>query len=337
MTTNVMKYSYELLLKCNGLRFKAVIFNALQERVVRVEDGCVYLCYGAETCRPDHYNRRRVVKVAAEGGLTEGCIEHLEIVPRDPDTYVDFQVGDRLFAPSHPVMEVVFRSGEVVALKGLANSRVVGSGLRTCKELFEDGYRLVPTNIEEELENDPSRVAAREHSLNEGFDPSDGDLLWLRFGKGDGEWVIAFQKLRNGDIYKHVAVEVNTGSVFINGNPLAPLEAVQGWRYATEEDRAEFNSALARKGLKYDPQSRGVVALKKVHIREFRVGDPVLVRDGGRYIWKLRAFVGMLEDAEYPYRVTDGCFESKWRWCIPYGDSTRHLLGTSDNYEEERL
>ena len=169
-----MKYNYELLLKCNGLRFKAVIFNAPQEGVVRVEDGCVYLCYGAETYRPDRYNRRRVVKVAAEGGLTEGCIEHLEIVPRDPDTYTDFQVGDRLFAPHHPVMEVAFRSGEVVALKGLANGRVVGSGLRTCRELFEDGYRLVPTNIEETL-----RVAERERSLNERFHPSDGDLLRL--------------------------------------------------------------------------------------------------------------------------------------------------------------
>ena len=335
-----MKYSYELLLKCNGLRFKAVIFNAPEEGIVKVEDGCVYLCYGKETYCPHRYNRRRVIKVAAEGGLKEGCIENLEIVPRDPDTYTDFQVGDRLFAPSHPVMEVAFRSGDVVALKGLANGRVEGSGLRTCRELFEDGYCLIPTNVEEaikkELENDPSRAAAREHSLNEGFAPSDGDLLWLRFGKGDGEWVIAFKKLRNGEIYKHVAVEVNTGSVFDNSSqPLAPLEAVQGWRYATEEDRAKFNSALARKGLKYDPQSKRVVALQEVHIREFSVGDPVLVRDGERYTWKLRAFVGILKDARYPYGVTDGCFESKWRCCIPYDDSTRHLLGTSDNYEGE--
>ena len=199
-----MKYSYELLLKCDGLRFKAVIFNAPEEGVVKVGDGCVYLCYGAETHCPHRYNRRRVVKVASEGGLTEGFIEHFEIVPRDPDTYIDFQVGDRLFAPSHPAMEVVFRSGEVVALKGLANGRMVGSGLKTCRELFEDGYRLIPTNIEEAIEKDPSRVAERERSLNEGFNPSDGDLLWLRFGEGDGEWVIAFKELRNGDIYKQI-------------------------------------------------------------------------------------------------------------------------------------
>lgn len=329
-----MKYSYELLLKCNGLRFKAVIFNTPQKGIVRVEDGCVYLCYGAETYSPDHYR-----KITSEDGLTEGYIEHLEIVPRDPDTYVDFQVGDRLFAPSHPVMEVVFRSGEVVALKSLANGRMEGSGLITCKELFEDGYRLIPTNVEEAIEkafeNDPSQAAARERSLNEGFDPSDGDLLWLRFGKGDGEWVIAFKKLRNGDIYKHVAVEVNTNAVFFNASrPLAPLEEVRGWRYATEEDKEAFNAALALKGIKYDPQSREVVALPKVHIRKFRVGDPVLVRDRKRYTWKLRAFVGILKDTQYPYEVTDGCFKSKFHLCIPYDDSTRHLLRTSNDYEE---
>lgn len=332
-----MKYSYELLLKCDGLRFKAVIFNAPQEGIVKVEDGYVYLCYGAETYRPDRYNRRCVVKVASEGGLTEGCIEHLEIVPRDPTSYTDFQVGDRVFALSHPVKEVVFRSGEVVALKGLANGRI-DSGLKTCKELFEDGYRLITTNIEEAIENDPLRVAERERNLNGEFNPSDGDLLWLKFGEGEGEWVITFKELRNGDIYKHVAVEVTTNSVFINDSqPLAPLKGVLGWHYATEDDRAAFNAALARAGMKYDPQSKRVVALPEVYIREFSVGDPVLVRDGEHYIWKLRAFVGTLEDAEYPYRVTDGCFESKWRGCIPYDDSTRHLLGTSDNYEEERL
>lgn len=331
-----MKYSYELLLKCNGLRFKAVIFNAPAKGVVMVDDGCVYLCYGAETYRPDHYNRRCVVKVAAESDLMGGVIENFEIVPRDPDTYIDFQVGDRLFAPTHPVMEVVFRSGEVVALKGLANGRVEGSGLRTCRELFEDGYRLVPTNIEEELENDPLRVAARERSLNERFDPLDGDLLWLRFGEGSGEWVIAFKELRDGNIYKHVAVEVNTNFVFVNDSqPLAPLKEVRGWRYASEEDRAIFNAALARASMKYDPQSRGVVALPKVHIREFRVGDPVLVRDGELHTWRLRAFIGTLEGDEYPYRVTDGRLVSKWRFCLPYDDSTRHLLGTSDNYKEE--
>lgn len=227
-----MKYSYELLLKCNGLRFKAVIFNAPTEGVVMVEDGCVYLCYGAETYRPDHYNRRCVVKVAAESDLMGGFIENLEIVPRDPDTYTDFQVGDRLFAPSHPVMEVVFRSGEVVALKGLANGRMDGSGLRTCRELFEDGYRLVPTNIEEELENDPLRAAARECSLNERFDPLDGDILWLRFGKvgkREGEWVIAFKELRNGNIHVHVAMEVSTNFILVNDSYLlASLKGVRG-------------------------------------------------------------------------------------------------------------
>ena len=332
-----MKYSYELLLKCNGLRFKAVIFNAPTKGVVKVEDGCVYLCYGAEMLyRPDNYNRRCVVKVAAESGLMGGVIENLEIVPRDPDTYTDFQVGDRLFAPSHPVMEVVFRSGEVVALKGLANGRVEGSGLRTCRELFEDGYRLIPTNIEEELENDPLRVAARERSLNERFDPLDGDLLWLRFGEGAGEWVIAFKELRDGNIYKHVAVEVNTDFIFVNDSqPLAPLKNVRWWRYASEEDKQKLFDALAKQGKRWNAEKKAVEDIPKVHIREFRVGDPVLVRDRERYTWRLRAFVGTLKDAEYPYRVTDGRVESKWRLCLPYDDSTCHLLGTSDNYEEK--
>ena len=70
---------------------------------------------------------------------------------------------------------------------------------------------------------------------------------------------------------------------------------------------------------------------------EFKKGDPVLVRDYDDNIWKLAAFRLRSGNTSYPYEIRNerGNYYC-YRKCIPYDEKTMHLLGTTEDYKEER-
>ena len=58
--------------------------------------------------------------------------------------------------------------------------------------------------------------------------------------------------------------------------------------------------------------------------------DKVLVRDCNAYMWK-PTFLSYINNAIiYPYV----CGYSAYRYCIPYNDETKHLVGTTDEAPE---
>ena len=63
---------------------------------------------------------------------------------------------------------------------------------------------------------------------------------------------------------------------------------------------------------------------------EFKPFDKVIVRDGDRGKWKADFFSHKIEDNSFPYI----CVSDSHKYCIPYNDQTKHLLGTTDNWEE---
>lgn len=73
--------------------------------------------------------------------------DDLEIVPRDPETYKDWQVGDTIeYSDNYSTGRIIFRGGDFVAadIEGTCNCY-------TCDELFNEGYRLVLTDIEKKI------------------------------------------------------------------------------------------------------------------------------------------------------------------------------------------
>lgn len=62
---------------------------------------------------------------------------------------------------------------------------------------------------------------------------------------------------------------------------------------------------------------------------EFKPFDKVLVKDDDENsAWSCNLFSGKNEDGTYM------CIGGYWDMCIPYNDQTKHLLGTTDNWEE---
>ena len=54
--------------------------------------------------------------------------------------------------------------------------------------------------------------------------------------------------------------------------------------------------------------------------------DRVLVKDSESLTWKINMFSHINNKAEYPYC----CLLSFYKYCIPYNDETKHLVGTKD-------
>ena len=54
--------------------------------------------------------------------------------------------------------------------------------------------------------------------------------------------------------------------------------------------------------------------------------DRVLVKDSESLTWKINLFSHINNKAEYPYC----CLLSFYKYCIPYNDETKHLVGTKD-------
>jgi len=66
----------------------------------------------------------------------------------------------------------------------------------------------------------------------------------------------------------------------------------------------------------------------------FNPFDKVLLRDSNNDIWK-PGFFYKINDEEnaliYKYKTIEGWY---YKQCIPYNDKTKHLLGTTDKYQD---
>lgn len=93
---------------------------------------------------------------------------------------------------------------------------------------------------------------------------------------------------------------------------------------ATEEEKQQLFSALAKKGKTWDSEKKSIVDLKpKVELKPF---DKVLVRDSQSDKWRVNLF-GYIDKDEYYH-----CAFANWVYCIPYAGN-EHLLGTTKDVE----
>lgn len=66
--------------------------------------------------------------------------------------------------------------------------------------------------------------------------------------------------------------------------------------------------------------------VKRFDPKTLKPFDKVLVRDEFNYIWCPSLFGYMAENEVYPCR----CCDDNYKFCIPYNDDTKHLVGTTD-------
>ena len=68
---------------------------------------------------------------------------------------------------------------------------------------------------------------------------------------------------------------------------------------------------------------------EKFDPKTLKAFDKILLRDEcGK--WHCGSFSHINKDGNYKF----GCFELKYKYCIPYNDETRYLIGTTDEAPE---
>lgn len=97
------------------------------------------------------------------------------------------------------------------------------------------------------------------------------------------------------------------------------------FRYATEEEKQQLFSALAKEGKAWDAEKKQIVDLKP-KVDELKPFDKVLVRDSKSDNWRANLFGYIGKDGYYR------CVYANWVYCIPYAGN-EHLLGTTNNVE----
>lgn len=134
------------LTKCVNCCYKAVIDGVDDRGRICGNEKDVYL-------RSDVKGLPVVSWDDIERGFTGKEVKGFEIVPRDPETYQDWQVGDIVLDSCEDSdWRVIFRSGEfVVVADNCSEDKLDIIGCYTCSQLFREGWRLILTDIEDQI------------------------------------------------------------------------------------------------------------------------------------------------------------------------------------------
>lgn len=304
------------LTKCVNCRFRAKVDgNKVAGRIEKSKSG--FLLTGDDVfgcvvtpAELDNLLRGADLTVEDEGFYISG----FEIVPRDPETYRDWQVGDTIeYSDNYSTGRIIFRGGDFVAadIEGTCNCY-------TCDELFNEGYRLVLTDIGQKI---------IEGKKKREYEPQDGDICYAETKLGNQKFII---------IYNHRDWSLEYG---VKSDKWRLVENCS-WSYstirpATDEEKQRLFDAMAKKGKRWNAEKKVVEDIPKPYeFSEFRKGDVVLYRDYGGF-WKIGVFVEMRYGYDKYVTTTDGVDECGYRECIPYNERTMHLLGRFEDYKEE--
>lgn len=295
------------LTKCNNCRFRAKDEDGDISGRIRVsERGAVYLFVDGRG------NNGFLADRMQKMGITD-----FEIVPRDPETYRDWQVGDLIGNADGSSGMIIFRSGEFVV------ADIGGCRCRTCRELFDEGYCLMLTDIEEQI------IEEQIIEEKKKYGPQDGDIVAWKDKEDNGPDAVSIYKGKD----RGYATMFTNGDIIYS--PYTPL-AMNIIRPATEEEKQKLFDAMKKNGKRWNAKKKVVEDIPKPY--EFKKGEPVLVRSDYGKDWMLVAYVELSSnpDAVFgKYGVTDGRTTIFYRFCLPYNERTMHLLGTTEDYKEE--
>ena len=155
----------------------------------------------------------------------------------------------------------------------------------------------------------------------------DGDIVYADYGHKQAVFIVSGKTNLSEGYNSFIALDLRGLTLDMGCRMSFFKKELCNLRPATDEERQQLFSALAKEGKAWDAEKKMLVDLPKKC--EFKPFDKVLVRDDAIYSWRIELFGRIDKNQEFPYFCITGC----WKYCIPYNDFTKHLLGTTDEWK----
>lgn len=152
-------------------------------------------------------------------------------------------------------------------------------------------------------------------------DFKDGDVLATNESKFFAKCIFIFSRRLGNKFFYHALLNTNNRSVYRKDG----LELDTRPRLATEEEKQALFSALKKNNKRWDEKCKKVVGILQDDV--FKAFDKVLVRDVDMDNWNAALFSHKEGNLFY---IANGSYKLQ---CIPYNESTKHLLGTNEYYK----
>lgn len=169
----------------------------------------------------------------------------------------------------------------------------------------------------------------------------EGDIIYCQNRDNTCQWISIVKEVWTEGLLglnEHVAFLLNRKDHKLQFHSYS--DNIGFTRKATEEEKQQLiealqedNSEESKKILKQFfniEEDENVTESKQDSECQFQPFDKVLVRDSQQERWRIEFFGFILDDEEFKYR----CLYDYHRYCIPYNEKTKHLLGTYENWEE---
>lgn len=196
----------------------------------------------------------------------------------------------------------------------------------------KDAVQTYISTIEERLGGKLNRETLEIEKTQPEF--KDGDIVFMK-GIKDGYFAncifILRSEYKDGDERAFYYAFYNADDKFTTAEYGYTI-VHYSLRPATVSEKLQLFDALAKKGKRWDAEKKKVVDLPKKC--EFKPFDKVLCRNSKDDTWEADFFARITQkEINYIQSGKYLCVGDLWMHCIPYNEDTKHLLGTTDEWE----
>lgn len=195
---------------------------------------------------------------------------------------------------------------------------------------FTGNYRLESTDAAQTYINTiEERLVGKLNLKTLGIEKAlpefkDGDIAYADYGHKQAVFIVSGKTNLSEGYNSFIALDLRGLTLDMGCRMSFFKKDLFELRLATEEEKYQLFSALAKEGKAWDADKKMIIDLKqKVELKPF---DKVLVRDSQSDKWRVNLF-GYIDKDEYYH-----CAFANWVYCIPYAGN-EHLLGTTKDVE----